>query len=279
MPKSPPASYRTGSTPPVKTPPVVGLTIAGSDPSGGAGLQADLKTFHQHGVYGTSVVTLLTVQNTLGVSDVQLLDAALVVSQLDAVLSDVPPAAAKTGALGSVEIIEAVAAHAAQFSFPLIVDPVMISKHGHSLISDEASSALRDRLVPQATLITPNRFEAARLTGVEIVDEASLLRAGEALLELGAQHVLIKGGQLFNGNDFLWSDGNLQTLLGDWIVTTATHGTGCVLSAAITARMAYGEAVLPSVIAARRFVQAAIQSSSKIGAGVGPVNLHAALER
>ncbi|MCL4195623.1 MAG: bifunctional hydroxymethylpyrimidine kinase/phosphomethylpyrimidine kinase, partial [Thermoguttaceae bacterium] len=148
----------------------VAMTIAGSDPSGGAGLQADLKTFHQHRVYGTSVVTLLTVQNTQGVQFVRLIEPDLVLAQLDAVLSDLPPQAAKTGALGDAAILEAVAGRAASFRFPLVVDPVMISKHGASLIDPDAVDVLRRRLLPQAFLATPNRAEAAALAEMEIAD-------------------------------------------------------------------------------------------------------------
>ena len=134
----------------------IALTIAGSDPSGGAGIQADLKTFHQRGVYGMSVITLLTVQNTLGVAAVEPLAPRLILAQLEAVLGDLPPQAAKTGALGTVEIIEALAERAAHFSFPLVVDPVMISKHGAPLLAEAACETLVRKLLPQATLVTPN---------------------------------------------------------------------------------------------------------------------------
>ncbi|MFZ9916565.1 MAG: bifunctional hydroxymethylpyrimidine kinase/phosphomethylpyrimidine kinase, partial [Phycisphaerales bacterium] len=148
----------------------VALTIAGSDPSGGAGLQADLKTFHRHGVYGESVVTLLTVQNTRAVSAIEFVDPGFVVAQIDAVVGDIPPAAAKTGALGRADIIEAVAARAKEFRFPLVVDPVMVSKHGAPLIADDAVDALVRRLLPLATVVTPNMAEAARLSGIEVTD-------------------------------------------------------------------------------------------------------------
>jgi hydroxymethylpyrimidine/phosphomethylpyrimidine kinase len=150
----------------------VALTIAGSDPSGGAGIQADLKTFHQHRVYGTSAITLVTVQNTVSVSHIEMLSADLVTRQINAVLSDIPPNAAKTGALGSVEVVNAVAKLATEFAFPLIVDPVMLSKHGTRLISPEAEAVLRAELLPLAYLVTPNIPEAELLSGLEIKDQA-----------------------------------------------------------------------------------------------------------
>jgi hypothetical protein len=159
------------------TTPPVALTIAGSDPSGGAGLQADLKTFHQHGAYGTSVITLITVQNTRAVSAVEILRPALVVAQLEAVLSDIPPAAAKTGALGDAAVIAAVAARLRGTTFPLVVDPVMVSKHGAALIADDAVRTLVSDLLPRATLVTPNLAEAERLAGFPVADVAAMERA------------------------------------------------------------------------------------------------------
>ena len=165
----------------------VALTIAGSDPSGGAGLQADLKTFHQHAVYGTSVVTLLTVQNTQTVAAVQVLAAEFVLKQLDGVLADIPPNAAKTGALGSGEVIEAVAERSAAFSFPLVVDPVMISKHGAPLLEASAVEAVKRRLLPRAFLVTPNLHEAAVLSGRDVLTVRDMEAAAEAIADLGYQ--------------------------------------------------------------------------------------------
>src|SRR5688572_9780625 len=170
-------------------PPPVALTIAGSDPSGGAGIQADLKTFHQFRVYGEAVITLLTVQNTVRVSRVEVMPAALVLEQIEAVLEDIPPAAAKTGALGSVDVVEAVARAATGWRFPLVVDPVMYSKHGMPLLPTDAVLAVRSKLVPLAALITPNIPEATALTGCTDMREAA-----RQLCEMGAQAVLIKGG-------------------------------------------------------------------------------------
>ncbi|TWU57834.1 bifunctional hydroxymethylpyrimidine kinase/phosphomethylpyrimidine kinase [Rubripirellula reticaptiva] len=253
----------------------VALTIAGSDPSGGAGLQADLKTFHQHGVYGTSVVTLLTVQNTQAVSAVEILDSNFVLAQLEAVLADIPPNAAKTGALGNVSNIEAIAERAKSFAFPLVVDPVMISKHGTALIDDEAVDAFTHQLLPNAFLVTPNLHEAAKLAALEITNVRSMEQAAEAIARFGVANVLVKGGHL-DGDavDVLWTDGRAHTLPAPRVNTQHTHGTGCVLSAAITARLANGESLVPAVKAAKQFITAAIRTSPGLGSGFGPVNLH-----
>jgi hydroxymethylpyrimidine/phosphomethylpyrimidine kinase len=254
----------------------IALTIAGSDPSGGAGLQADLKTFHQHRVYGMSVVTLLTVQNTRSVTAVQVLDPALVLAQLDAVLTDLPPQAAKTGALGSAAIVEAVAERAQRFSCPLVIDPVMISKHGAPLIGSEASRALTRRLLPTAFLITPNLSEAAALAARKVEDLAGMEDAARAIADLGARNVLVKGGHLEGqATDVLWAGGEIHRLVDERIATPHTHGTGCVYSAAITARLARGEDLVDAVRGAKRFVASAIRTNPGLGHGYGPTNLWA----
>ena len=253
----------------------VAMTIAGSDPSGGAGLQADLKTFHQHGVYGTSVVTLLTVQNTQKVESVEVLGPEFVVSQLDAVLDDIPPTAAKTGALGNAAVIEAIAERAERFSFPLVIDPVMVSKHGASLIDDEAVQVLRQKLLPHAFLITPNVPEAARLAEMEVNDLPAMEKAAAVISRLGAKNVLVKGGHLKGDPvDVLWTAGESHWLPAERVDTKHTHGTGCVFSAAITARLAKGEVLVTAVKAAKQFITAAIQYSPGLGQGYGPVNMH-----
>ena len=174
----------------------VALTIAGSDPSGGAGIQADLKTFHQLGVYGEAVITLITVQNTLRLSRVEILDADLVRQQIEAVIADIPPAAAKTGALGNRAVVEAVASAAATFTFPLVVDPVMISKQGAQLADDSALNVLRESLLPRAFLLMPNLAEAEALTGLAVRAVAEMERAARTLVKMGARNVLVKGGHL-----------------------------------------------------------------------------------
>jgi hydroxymethylpyrimidine/phosphomethylpyrimidine kinase len=254
----------------------VALTIAGSDPSGGAGLQADLKTFHQHQVYGMSVVTLLTVQNTRRVSAVSMLEPTLVCAQLEAVLEDIPPAAAKTGALGNASVIEVVAAAARHFSFPLVVDPVMISKHGDSLIDDSAVAVLRAQLLPQAYLVTPNAREAARLTGREARTGAESRDLARAVADLGARHVLLKAGQEeAEASDLLYSRGEFYEFRSPRMKTRCLHGTGCVLSAAITARLARGEKLQAAVAGAKQFIAAAIASGPGLGSGISPVNFFA----
>src|SRR5579862_2676939 len=174
----------------------VALSIAGSDPSGGAGMQADLKTFHQFGVYGASVITLIAVQNTRGVQRVVCLDPALIADQIRAVLDDIPPAAAKIGALGSRAIVETVASLARDFSFPLVLDPVLSSKRGVPLLEHDALQAFQTLLLPNVFLLTPNLDEASLLTGVEVRDPAAMRRAAEALSALGPRAVLVKGGHL-----------------------------------------------------------------------------------
>jgi len=242
----------------------VALTIAGSDPSGGAGIQADLKTFHQHGVYGESVITLLTVQNTRTVAGIEFVAPAFVGAQIDAVVSDIPPRAAKTGALGRADIIEAVAERARSFRFPLVVDPVMVSKHGLPLLADDAVDALVRRLLPHAALVTPNLPEAARMTGFAVDDPAGMERAARAIHAMGPRAVLVKGGHLAHGAlDLLLADGRVTVFPGERIDTVHTHGTGCTLSAAITARLARGEALEAAVAGARAYIREAISRAPR----------------
>lgn len=253
--------------------PAVALTIAGSDPSGGAGIQADLKTFHQFGVYGEAAITLITVQNTRSVARIEVLPADLVVQQIEAVISDIPPAAAKIGALGSVEIVEAVGELARSFPFPLVVDPVMIAKHGARLMSPDAEERLKRRLLPRALLVTPNVPEAEALTGIEIQDENDMRVAAERLLEFGCESVLIKGGHLRGEPiDLLATPNGLEILHGKRVETRRTHGTGCAYSAAITAGLARGESLPDAVRAAKAWIQRAIESAPGLGSGYGPIN-------
>lgn len=256
----------------------VALTIAGSDPSGGAGLQADLKTFHQFGVYGMSVVTLLTVQNTCGVDSVDPLDPDYVARQLEAVTLDIPPQAAKTGALGTAEIVRVVASWAAKRSCPLVVDPVMISKHGAPLMDEEARRALLKELLPHAALATPNLPEAAALTGREVADLDDMRRAARQIADLGPRAVLIKGGHLDAAQDavdLLYVDGVEELFTSQRYDTRHTHGTGCTYSAAITAELAKGTDLAAAVRAAKRYISEAIATAPGLGRGSGPVNHHA----
>jgi hydroxymethylpyrimidine/phosphomethylpyrimidine kinase len=255
----------------------VALTIAGSDPSGGAGIQADLKTFHRFGVYGEAVVTLITVQNTVRVDRVECLDAELVLQQLRAVLDDIPPAAAKTGALGNAEIVRAVARAAAEFRFPLVVDPVMVSKHGLPLVAEEAKAAFIECLLPAAFLVTPNLPEAEVLAGIKVRDRVGMRRAAERIRAMGPQAVLLKGGHLASGAavDILFDGEQWREFPAPRIDTRHTHGTGCTYSAAITAELARGCPLVEAVEHAKAFISEAIRTNPGLGSGSGPVNHHA----
>jgi hydroxymethylpyrimidine/phosphomethylpyrimidine kinase len=249
------------------------LTIAGSDPSGGAGIQADLKTFHQLAVYGEAVITLLTVQNTVTVKRVDLMPVDLVLQQIEAVLEDIPPAAAKTGALGSAAIIEAVGKAAAKWTFPLVVDPVMVSKHGASLAASESAEAFRRYLIPRAALLMPNLPEAEALCGFPVRTFADMERSAKALLDLGPGAVLIKGGHLDGDPVDLYADREMQVELNARrIETRHTHGTGCTYSAAVTAGLARGLEVLQAIREAKLFVSQAIRTNPGLGQGSGPLN-------
>jgi len=254
----------------------VTLTIGGSDPSGGAGIQADLKTFHQFGVYGEAVITLLTVQNTVRVERVDCVPAELVLAQLRAILDDIPPQAAKTGALGNREIVEALAAAAAEFPFPLVVDPVMISKHGQPLISPDAVAAVRELLLPRAFLICPNLPEAEELAGMPVRTVEDMGAAAKRLCEMGARAALVKGGHLQGSAvDVLFDGKERREFTAPHIETPHTHGTGCTYSAAIAAELSRGIALDVAVAHAKSYITQAIRSNPGLGHGSGPVNHYA----
>jgi len=255
----------------------VALSIAGSDPSGGAGLQADLKTFHRMGVYGEAVVTLITVQNTHGVTRVEVMAPDLVLEQIHAVCCDIPPHAAKIGALGNQAVVEAVASAAATFTFPLVIDPVMISKHGAPLIEEDAQRVLAACLIPHAFLLTPNLEEATGLAGFPVTDIPSMRKAAEKLASLGAKNVLIKGGHLEgDAVDVLFEPGHgFHEFTGPRIATLHTHGTGCTYSAAITAELAKGLPLRAAIARAKEFITEAIRTAPGLGSGTGPLNHHA----
>jgi hydroxymethylpyrimidine/phosphomethylpyrimidine kinase len=243
----------------------VALSIAGSDPSGGAGIQADLKTFHQFGVFGEAAVTLITVQNSRGVERVEVLSPELVEAQIRAVIDDIRPSAAKTGALGNRTMVEMLARVAVDFDFPLVVDPVMMSTSGYAL-----GEAI-DGLIPRAFLITPNLEEA------DAHDLESMRRAAARFAERGAKNVLIKGGHLTgDAVDLLrTTDGTFHEFRAARIGTRHTHGTGCALSAAITAELAKGTGLVEAVERAKAFVTEAIRSAPGLGSGSGPLNFFA----
>jgi hydroxymethylpyrimidine/phosphomethylpyrimidine kinase len=253
----------------------IALTIAGSDPSGGAGIQADLKTFHQFGVYGEAVIATVTVQNTTRMEHVESLPPQLVTSQIRAVLEDMPPLAAKTGALGSSPVVRAVAELAREFAFPLVVDPVLMSTHGTPLLAEDA---VRDELLPVATLITPNLQEAAALSGLEVRDVDGMRRAAERIASLGAKAVLVKGGHLpGTAVDILLFEGQWFEFPAERVNTRHTHGTGCAYSAAITAGLALGWDLPEAVRRAKQWITEAIRTSPGLGSGDGPINYFAAL--
>jgi hydroxymethylpyrimidine/phosphomethylpyrimidine kinase len=251
------------------------LTIAGFDPSGGAGLQADLKTFLAFNVYGTSVVTSIAVENTCEVRDVFDMPVSLVEEQMDVILDDIDIDAAKTGMLSSEEIIKAVAEKVDGRGIKkLVVDPVMIAKTGGRLLRKGAETAMVDRIVPLAYVITPNAPEAEAISGVEVRDEHSALEAAERIVEMGARNVMIKGGHLEGEKsvDLLFDGKDLLKVEGRRIKTKNTHGTGCTLSAAIASGLAKGKSVYDSARDARAYVQRAIELASvNIGRGYGPL--------
>ncbi|OLO26924.1 bifunctional hydroxymethylpyrimidine kinase/phosphomethylpyrimidine kinase [Alkalihalophilus pseudofirmus] len=256
------------------------LTIAGSDSGGGAGIQADLKTFQELGTFGTSVITALTAQNTLGVHGVFPQTAEAIEAQLDAVLSDIGTDAVKTGMLFSPEIIELVADKLKQYNVEnIVVDPVMIAKGGASLLQDAAVDALVTKLLPLATVITPNLPEAAKVLGIkEMTTLEEMESAAKKLHGLGPKYVVLKGGHLegdTKSTDILYDGQTITYLEAERVSTKNTHGTGCTFAAAIAAQLAKGDEIADAVKTAKQFISAAITHSLSIGNGIGPTN-HAA---
>ena len=259
--------------------PPIALTIAGSDPSGGAGIQADLKTFTALGVYGASVITALTAQNTRGVTGVMKVPADFIAAQFDAVTSDLAIGAIKTGMLADTETVASVSTLLSRLrGIPIVVDPVMVATSGDRLLDENAVAAVRERLIPLASLITPNLPEAAALLSTEVArSDAELTEQAEALLQLGCAAVLIKGGHGCGDEavDLLvTASGDCLRLSAPRIAKRNTHGTGCTLAAAIAANLASGRALTDSVQTAKAFVWSAINSAAtqQIGGGNGPVD-------
>ena len=253
----------------------VALTIAGSDSSGGAGIVADLKTFEAHGVWGTVALTAVTAQNTLGVQAVETLTPEVVRAQIASVVSDLGVDAAKTGMLASAEIVEAVVMTVAELGVrPLVVDPVMVASTGGRLLDPDAVQAVCDLLLPRAAVLTPNLAEAAVLTGFEVADRAGMERAARALAEMGPEVVLVKGGHLSGDASpdcLLAAGGEPVWLEGPRLPADGAHGSGCVLSAAICAELARGMEPADACVAAKRFVERAIEAGPALGEGVVPV--------
>jgi len=254
------------------------LSIAGSDPSGGAGVQADLKTFSANGTYGMAVLTALTAQNTQGVYGVELMPPAFVQDQIATVFADVRVDAVKIGMIATAEIATAVAEALIDFGdVPIVLDPVMVAKGGAPLLSEDAMKALRDRLVPLATLVTPNLPEAARLLGAtEAITRQDMAEQARKLMTLGPKAALVKGGHLVTPDspDVLGVDDALFWFEEDRTATKNTHGTGCTLSSAVAAHLAQGKTVQDAVACAKRFVTGAIRTSDAltVGQGHGPVH-------
>jgi hydroxymethylpyrimidine/phosphomethylpyrimidine kinase len=255
--------------------PVRVLTIAGSDSGGGAGIQADLKTFLAHGVHGMSAVTAVTVQNSVGVQGIYELEPRAVFEQIEAVVTDIGVDAVKTGMLASAPIIEAVADACERFALDtLVVDPVSVSRHGDPLLRPDALEALTGRLLPLATVATPNLGEVRLLTGLEVVDRAGMEEAAHALGALGPEWVLVKGGHLPDDQavDLLWDGMQEQWLEAPRLATPHTHGTGCTLASAIAANLASGLDVPAAARAAKQYVSGALAGSFPLGKGVGPTD-------
>jgi len=259
--------------------PPVALTVAGTDSGGGAGIAADLHTFAAHGVWGTCAVTAVTAQNTALVGRVDILGAPLVTAQIDAVATDINVTATKTGMLGMAVVVRAVAAAVNEWDLhPLVVDPVAVSSTGRTLLSPNGVDDLRDILVPLADLVTPNLAEGALLAGSPEppADRDGMRRVAESILGLGAKAVLLTGGHLPGpeaADLLVQADGSEpRWFSGPRLASRHTHGTGCVLSAAITARLARGEDLVQAVEGAKRFVTAAIAAGVDLGRGPGAVN-------
>ena len=256
--------------------PPVALTMAGSDSGGGAGIVADLKTFEAHGVWGTTALVAVTAQNTLGVQAFETLPAVLVRQQIESVVTDIGVDAAKTGMLATAELTRTVAGAVRDLGVPnLVVDPVFVSKHGDTLLADDAVGALATELIPLATVVTPNLPEASRLVGFEVNSRESMAEAAMQLVDMGARVALVKGGHLGGADspDCLVELGEAVVWLeAGRIPGRHTHGTGCVLSAAIAAELARGMEPADACVAAKRFLEHAIAAGLDLGTGVGPVN-------
>jgi hydroxymethylpyrimidine/phosphomethylpyrimidine kinase len=255
--------------------PPIALTIAGSDSGGGAGIQADLRTFAFQRVHGTSALTCVTAQNTLGVNRVDALPPEAVAAQIEAVVQDIGVQGIKTGMLLNAEIVREVARQVERWALqPLVVDPVMVSRTGAKLLAEEAIQAIRERLIPLAQVVTPNRYEAQILAGMELQSLADMETAARRIHALGCKAVLVKGGGMpgeLQGVD-VWFDGErLEVLKSKRIPTRHTHGTGCTLSAAIAAQLAWGKDPLTATLLAKAYVTEALRHPLAIGAGQGPV--------
>ena len=254
---------------------ITAMTIAGSDSSGGAGIQADLKTFAALGVYGTSAITAVTAQNTLGVTDIHEVPTDVIAAQIRAVLTDIGADAVKTGMLYSQAIIEIVARSLQYYAVrQLVVDPVMVAKGGARLLREDAMQALRTRLLPLATVVTPNIPEAEALAGIAIHTPRDAREAAKKIVSLGARSVVVKGGHLSGSEatDVFYDGKEFRDFSAPRVDTKNTHGTGCTFASAIAAGLAKGLPLMDAVAQAKRYVTEAIRANLAIGAGHGPLN-------
>jgi hydroxymethylpyrimidine/phosphomethylpyrimidine kinase len=265
--------------------PKIALTIAGTDPSGGAGVMADLKSFHACGVYGMAAITSIVAQNTKGVQHIHNLDPQWLAEQLDSVYDDELPHALKTGMIASKEMMELIQSYIAQHpEIPYVIDPVMLAKSGDSLMDDEGKNNLKSILLPLATVATPNIPEAEEITGLTIKNEADIYKAGQIFInEIGSKGVVIKGGHANddtqNSTDYLFIKDEVYKFTEARYDTPHTHGTGCTFSAVITAELAKGKSIYEAVQKAKKFIALAIQYTPEIGQGRGPVNHFAYMKK
>jgi hydroxymethylpyrimidine/phosphomethylpyrimidine kinase len=253
----------------------IAVTIAGSDSGGGAGIQADLKTFHAFGCFGTSALTAITVQNTRGVTGVHAIPVDTVRAQIAAVAADLPPAACKTGMLATADLVRAVAASIREHGLPnYVLDPVMVATSGDPLLAEDAQRTIADELLPLAACVTPNLDEAAILVGFPVEDVDAMRRAAQALVERGARSALLKGGHLRQAElvDVLWDGTHWHEWRRPKLDTRSTHGTGCTLSAGIAAGLAHGRPLRQAVEDALDYVQRAMATAPGLGSGHGPLN-------
>ena len=252
------------------------LTVAGSDSGGGAGIQADLKTFAETGSYGTSVITAVTAQNTLGVKSIQEIDLNIIEDQIDSVCTDIQPISVKTGMLFSNEIISLVAEKAKSYSWKfLVVDPVMVSSTGDKLLKDEAIDSYIRKLLPISYIATPNIPEAEYLTGIEINSSDSIILAAKKIFDFGVKNVLIKGGHQLKDNiseDILYDGNKFHKFSLERIKSSNTHGTGCSLSSALASYLAQKNSLISSIDLSKKYVWNGIKDSYPVGKGNGPIN-------
>ena len=264
--------------------PKIALTIAGTDPTGGAGVMADLKSFHSCGVYGMAAITSIVAQNTLGVQSIHNLETSWVQEQLDSVFDDELPHAIKTGMIATKETMELIQSYLKKYSdIPYVIDPVMLAKSGDSLMDDDTKSHLQTTLLPLADVVTPNIPEAEEITGLKIDSEDNIRKAGDIFInEIGSKGVVIKGGHsadLNNAKDFLFTKDDFYTFENKRFDTKHTHGTGCTFSAVITAELAKGRSIYQAVEKAKSFISMSIEHTPEIGKGRGPVNHFAYLKK